>query len=153
MGGQRTGVDVRHGSWIGRCVRATSQRQRGHSTVLATQQTEIRVNALLTTMSASADGRFLVFTVEAAARAQSDLWVLSRANKTAAPLVQQDFNQTQGTISPDGQWLAYVSNESGVNEVFLRPLSDDGGMRSPSLGRNSRVSGRGDRAALARRQS
>jgi hypothetical protein len=89
---------------------------------------------LLTTMSASADGRFLVFTVEAAARAQSDLWVLSRANKIAAPLVQQDFNQTQGTISPDGQWLAYVSNESGVNEIFLRPLSEGGGSALPKPG-------------------
>ena len=98
------------------------------------EQMEIRVNPLLTTMSASADGRFLLFTVEAAARAQSDLWVLSRATKTAAPLVQQDFNQTQGTISPDGQWLAYVSNESGVNEVFLRPLPDGGGSALPKPG-------------------
>ena len=71
---------------------------------------------------------------EAASRAQSDLWVVSRANKIAAPLVQQDFNQTQGTISPDGQWLAYVSNESGVNEVFLRPLAYDGGSAMPKAG-------------------
>ena len=25
------------------------------------------------------------------------------------------------TFSPDGQWLAYVSNESGQNEVYVRP--------------------------------
>jgi eukaryotic-like serine/threonine-protein kinase len=86
---------------------------------------EFRVNPLLTTMNASADGTLLVYTVEAVGRTQSDLWILSLGDGTVAPLVQQDFSQTQGAISPDGRWLAYVSNESGVNDIFVRPLVRD----------------------------
>jgi hypothetical protein len=95
---------------------------------------EIRVNPLLTTLSAGPDGRFLVFTAEAAARAQSDLWVLSGQDQSAAPLLQQDFAQTQGTISPDGRWVAYASNESAANDVFVRPLIYDQDSRFPRPG-------------------
>ena len=30
------------------------------------------------------------------------------------PLIEQDFDQTDGQLSPDGRWLAYVSNESDL---------------------------------------
>jgi Tol biopolymer transport system component len=84
---------------------------------------ELRVNPLLATLSVSDRGRLVVFPVEAADRAQTDLWTLSPGDRSIAPLVQQDFAQTHGTISPDGRWLAYASNESGVSEVFVRALT------------------------------
>jgi hypothetical protein len=34
-------------------------------------------------------------------------------------------------ISPDGRWLAYVSNESGTNQVFMAPLSISASTRLP----------------------
>jgi eukaryotic-like serine/threonine-protein kinase len=37
-------------------------------------------------------------------------------------LVQTTFTEAHGELSPDGHWLAYVSNESGRNEVFVRPF-------------------------------
>jgi Tol biopolymer transport system component len=37
------------------------------------------------------------------------------------------------TISPDGKWIAYSSNESGVDEVFVRPFSGAGGKLRISL--------------------
>ena len=49
------------------------------------------------------------------------------------PLIEQDFDQTDGQLSPDGRWLAYVSNESISNEVFVRSVSA-GGSGLPVLG-------------------
>jgi hypothetical protein len=59
---------------------------------------------------------------------------MSRQDARVAPLLQQDFAQTDGAISPDGRWLAYVSNESGTNEVFVKPLTADAGGRFPRPG-------------------
>jgi Tol biopolymer transport system component len=40
------------------------------------------------------------------------------------PLINGPFNQTQANISPDGKWLAYLSDESGQNEVFVISATD-----------------------------
>jgi hypothetical protein len=32
------------------------------------------------------------------------------------------FSEAQPTLSPDGKWLAYTSNESGRNEVYVSPF-------------------------------
>ena len=88
----------------------------------------LRINPFLTTLSATPDGQSLIVTVEGEAKRGSDLWLASLATDgPIAPLLQQEFDQTQGVMSPDGRWLAYVSNESGANEVFVRPLSRTAG--------------------------
>ena len=46
------------------------------------------------------------------------------STRTARPLVQTTFNELNGEISPDGRWVAYDSNESGRNEVYVRPVPD-----------------------------
>ena len=38
------------------------------------------------------------------------------------PLLQSRFDNFAMVLSPDGQWLAYVSNESGAPEVYVRPF-------------------------------
>jgi hypothetical protein len=46
------------------------------------------------------------------------------------PLLQSDFNHRLGEVSPDGNWIAYESNESGDQfEVFLRPFPSVSGRR------------------------
>jgi serine/threonine-protein kinase len=40
------------------------------------------------------------------------------------PLLQDKYAETQPRISPDGQWLAYMSNESGRFEIYVRPFPD-----------------------------
>jgi hypothetical protein len=38
------------------------------------------------------------------------------------PLVQTIFTEDNGELSPDGHWLAYQSNESGRNQIYVRPF-------------------------------
>ena len=52
-----------------------------------------------------------------------DLWTLSLGpDRTATPFLRTEFAEGFGRLSPDGRWMAYVSNESGSNEVFVRPF-------------------------------
>jgi len=57
-----------------------------------------------------------------------DLWLLSLdGEKKATPVVQTQFTESHGQLSPDGQWLAYGSDESGSTEVYVVPASGRGG--------------------------
>jgi serine/threonine-protein kinase len=87
------------------------------------------------THSLSPDGKRLVFGEIVAPR---DLQVLSmEGERTSQPLFQSQFNETRGMISPDGRWIAYESDESGHQEIYVRPfpnveegkwqISSDGG--------------------------
>ena len=42
-------------------------------------------------------------------------------------VVQTPFNEREGTLSPDGRWLAYTSSESGRPEVYVVPFPGPGG--------------------------
>jgi len=47
------------------------------------------------------------------------------------PLLQEEYNESYPQISPDGRWLAYVSDESGQDEIYIRSFPDvDSGERS-----------------------
>jgi len=43
------------------------------------------------------------------------------------PLVASSYLETYAAPSPDGRWLAFVSDQSGRQEVYVQPLSDEGG--------------------------
>jgi Tol biopolymer transport system component len=40
------------------------------------------------------------------------------------PLAVAPFNQVGARLSPDGKWLAYVSDESGQAEIFVQAMND-----------------------------
>ena len=44
--------------------------------------------------------------------------------QTVVPLLHTTFNERFPDVSPDGRWLAYASNESGAEEVYVRPFPD-----------------------------
>ena len=68
----------------------------------------------------SPDGRFLLFTRQDPVTAK-DLWALPLfGDRRAFPVMQTQFIEEQAHLSPDGQWMAYVSNESGRWEVYLQ---------------------------------
>jgi dipeptidyl aminopeptidase/acylaminoacyl peptidase len=75
----------------------------------------------------SADGKFVVFDSHDP-KTSWDLWVLPAGRTgSAMPFLQTEFAERHGRLSPDGRWMAYVSNESGVNEVYVRPFPDSSG--------------------------
>ena len=57
----------------------------------------------------------------------TDLWLLSLNNYEMRPFKQTSATERQGTLSPDGRWLAYASNESGRSEVYVEPVPGPGG--------------------------
>ena len=83
----------------------------------------VEENEHLIPTSASADGRFLLYTAQNAGPRRGDIWVLPLSNPGGRfALVQRELDQEQGQFSPDGQSVAYVSNESGRAEVMVRPF-------------------------------
>jgi Tol biopolymer transport system component len=42
------------------------------------------------------------------------------------PFLQTRFNERWGAFSPDGRWVAYASNESGRDEIYVRPFVPPG---------------------------
>jgi eukaryotic-like serine/threonine-protein kinase len=76
--------------------------------------------------SASPDGRFLLYTAVTVGPTRFDLWVLPlKGEGKPFPFLRRPFDQLGGQFSPDGRWVAYVSNESGRNEVLVRPFTSD----------------------------
>jgi Tol biopolymer transport system component/predicted Ser/Thr protein kinase len=75
----------------------------------------------------SPDGKFLVYeTIDPKTRI--DLWVLPLSgNRTPRPLVATPFGEFAAQFSPDGRWIAYTSNESGRNEVYVQAFPGPGG--------------------------
>jgi Tol biopolymer transport system component len=75
----------------------------------------------------SPDGRFLVYeTIDP--KTGIDLWVLPlTGDRTPRPLVATAFGEFAAQFSPDGRWIAYTSNESGRNEVYVQAFPGPGG--------------------------
>jgi Tol biopolymer transport system component len=62
---------------------------------------------------------------------ERDIWSKSlEPGAVEVPVVVSPFDQSDPQVSPDGKWLAYVSNESGRPEVYVCPFSS--GTSSPS---------------------
>lgn len=71
--------------------------------------------------------------------AQGDLLTARPGTDSAArALVATGYAEQGATLSPDSRWLAYVSNDQGENEVFVRPFPDaNGGKWQVSTGGGS----------------
>ncbi len=71
--------------------------------------------------SVSPDGRFLAY-VQQAADTVWDVWLLPLDGDPEPQLVVETrFLEVGGAFSADGAWLAYVSQESGREEIYVRP--------------------------------
>jgi serine/threonine protein kinase/Tol biopolymer transport system component len=68
------------------------------------------------------DGRALVVTAFSNA-APPDIWLVPVDGAPATPLIAGPAHESDGRITADGQWLAYVSNENGRAEIVARRLS------------------------------
>jgi Tol biopolymer transport system component len=52
---------------------------------------------------------------------RTDVWRLDPKATRQEPVLQSGFNETDARWSPDGRWLAYVSDEPGSPDVYVRP--------------------------------
>ena len=81
----------------------------------------------------SADNTWLVFR-EGINQAAGIYAVRLPMDSAVVPLEVTEFQERAFSLSPDGRWLAFVSNRSGSNEVFVRPFPDAGtSLRQVSL--------------------
>ena len=77
-------------------------------------------------------GGALLFLHREQGAADWDLWIKPAIDRPAAPWRQTRFNEAPATLSPDGRWIAYVSNENGVQaELIVRPVSGKQDARIP----------------------
>ena len=68
----------------------------------------------------SPDGRFLVFR-DAGLTSSWDVWTLPLSGGgSATPYLQGPGTEVNGAMSPDGQWMAYASDETGRFEVYVQ---------------------------------
>jgi serine/threonine protein kinase/Tol biopolymer transport system component len=77
-------------------------------------------------ISWSPDGQLLAF-LDVSPATGYDIWVLRMSDRKAQPFLQTLFNEGAARFSPDGHWLAYVSDESGNNEIYVQPYPGPGG--------------------------
>ena len=116
----------------GRRVAFSSNRSGVHDLYQLSMANPERAELLLATPQNksvtdwSRDGRFILFrNIDPVT--SHDLWALPLdGNKTPFPVVRTRFTESYGQFSPDGNWIAYQSDESGRVEIYVQPFPGAG---------------------------
>ena len=97
----------------------------------------LRVGSWLRLNDWSRDGKTIVYVPD---YRQADLWLLPmQGDPKPAAYLQSPFGEYNAQFSPDGRWMAYTSDESGREEVYVQavpatgakwPISTAGGSRA-----------------------
>jgi len=70
----------------------------------------------------------MVARLAAGPQPDRDIWLVSADGKRQARRwFESPYAESAAAFSPDGKWIAYVSDESGRKEVYIRPFPGDGG--------------------------
>ncbi|MEE8133705.1 MAG: protein kinase, partial [Gemmatimonadales bacterium] len=69
----------------------------------------------------SSNGEWLIYRLSEGPTG-ADIYARRVGDSTEIAVVAGQFDEVAPTLSPDGKWLAYVSNESGTREVYVRPF-------------------------------
>ena len=88
-------------------------------------ETLLEKSTVLLPGSWSPDGTMLAFYESTNTDAGRDIWTLRRDGEASA-VIATEFNERAPRLSPDGQWLAYVSDQSGEDGVYVQPFPDGG---------------------------
>jgi serine/threonine protein kinase/Tol biopolymer transport system component len=88
----------------------------------------------------SPDGRFVLYSREGSETQMDVLAIPPSEPRRPIEVATTVFNEADGSFSPDGQWVAYTSDETGVVRVFVRPFPGPGASRqvSPGVGAQPR---------------
>ena len=82
----------------------------------------------------SPDGRFVLYSREGSVTESDVLAIPLNDPQRAIEVAATAFAEWGSRFSPDGQWVAYSSNETGIARVFVRPFPGPGPNRQASLG-------------------
>lgn len=75
----------------------------------------------------SPDGQIIIYQ-SSNLKNRWDLWTLPLSgDRKPRPLLRNEYNEMDGRISPNGKWLAYTSDESGLREVYVSAISGSSG--------------------------
>jgi serine/threonine protein kinase len=77
-------------------------------------------------LSFTPDGQQMAF-IESNPTTGNDIWVMRMSDRKAQPFIRTPFNESCPQFSPDGHWMAYVSNESAHNEIYVQSYPGPGG--------------------------
>jgi Tol biopolymer transport system component len=111
-----------------------NSRRKGHldlyqkaSSGAGTEEVLLEDNRDKSPQSWSPDGRFILY-IRSGPPTGDDLFVLPLSgDRKPVPFLQTPFNEYDGQFSPDGRWVAYGSDESGKDEVYVAPFPGPGG--------------------------
>ena len=72
----------------------------------------------------SHDGQFVVYTQrgDPKTKGSGDIYVFSVSEKKPIPIIHSDANEIQGQLSSDSRWMAFTSDVSGRNEIYVQPF-------------------------------
>jgi serine/threonine-protein kinase len=84
----------------------------------------------------SADGAWLVWSTTVGAGVDADILAREWADTAGVrTLLASEFTERTPALSPDGRWLAYISNVSGEPEAYVRSFPDMGPLTKISADR------------------
>jgi Tol biopolymer transport system component len=90
------------------------------------------------------DGKYIVYASRNA-KTLWDLWALPTfGDRKPIPIAVTPFNEMNPVVSPDGRYVAFVSNESGREEIYAQTFPEPGGKWQVSNGGGTDPSWRGD---------
>jgi serine/threonine protein kinase len=100
----------------------------------------------LTPLAWSAEGALIYSADDGTSRFSHDLWRLPSQGGGRHPIaiLRTRSTEAQAQLSPDGRWMAYVSNESGRNEVYVSPFPSGEGKTPVSTAGGVEPMWRGD---------
>ncbi len=96
------------------------------------------------------DGKHLVYT-DKSGRNLGGIFTLSIDEATVTPIVKTVATLWGPTLSPDGNWLAYASDESGDPQIYVRSLTKGGRWQVSEAGSHVRWSPDGSRLIVVQR--
>jgi Tol biopolymer transport system component len=75
----------------------------------------------------SRDGRYLIIGASSYPKPEFHDWVLPLfGDRKPFPYLHADFNQNNAKVSPNSQWLAYASDETGRYEIYVQTFPSPG---------------------------
>jgi Tol biopolymer transport system component len=135
--GSQIAYGANHGAELGEfSIYQRPVRTAGQEPLLLRAGSRLRLNDW------SRDGKTIVYVPDTR---QPDLWLLPMyGDHKPTPYLQSRFGEYNAQFSPDGRWMAYTSDESGREEVYVQPVPATGAKWPISTAGGSRARWRRD---------